>query len=92
MIICAAVEYIDKTGKHSDQIIRGHRHWDCYRTITRTLDKDWTSEWGKYDWFVDHLWDFNNRQTAFSDAYEYWQISEETYNRVDQELYSEDIY
>lgn len=94
MIICAAVKLTMNDEAETEMIICGHRHGNCFATITQ-LNILWDG-CKKVQGFINHKGEFLNRKEALIHAVECGQLSEtHKYYQEDHninELYSEDLY
>lgn len=95
MIICAAIKikYLDRNDEKQTVVICGHRHGDCYYTISK-LDVFYVIE--KIEGFIDNQGKFFDRQEAYVHARNCGQLSQSNIwykeEHSECELYSEDLY
>ena len=94
MIICAAIKITMNNVAETSTIICGHRHGDCFQTITM-LNDNWKF-CKREEGFITNTGEFLDRKEALTHALDCGQLS--TTNRWYQEdhnideLYSEDLY
>jgi hypothetical protein len=94
MIICAAIKITMNNVAGTSRVICGHRHGDCFQTITM-LNDNWRF-CKREEGFITNTGDFLNRKDALKHATNCGQLSQSTLwykedNKI-EELESEDLY